>query len=951
MGLLETLFGDVLIHEGKSVLDGAPIGSGRYRYGSGENPYQHAKDFLTRVDGDLAKNPVYVDKNGKTYTGTTAVAKMMGLSSSQFRVQYSVARNEVRTENVRKAKELMEKYNNNKSAVAKEMGVNESTVRSWLNEKSEKNMLEMQTTADFLKEMVDSNGMVDVGPGVAKELGISDTRLKDALYILEMQGYPTYGGGLPNITNPGKQINHTVLCPPGTAHKEIFDALQNGNVSSVTDYDKILQDGGANVRKAFEYPESLNSKRLQINYAEDGGIKADGLIELRRGVEDISLGNSHYAQVRILVDGTHYLKGMAVYADDLPDGVDVRFNTNKKRGTPALGSKDYTVLKPIKKDDPENPFGSLIKEHGGQRYYDDPNGRFTDNLTGHKQSLSLINKKSDEGDWADWSNKVPSQFLAKQPLKLINQQLKLTEDGKKLEFEDIKSLTNPTIKKKMLLTFAEDCDSAAEHLKAKSFPNQKYEVMLPLKTIADTECYAPNYPNGTKIAAVRFPFAGNFEMAVLTVNNKNDEGKRMITPGAKDAIGINSNVAERMSGADFDGDTAMCFPITDKVAVKAQASLRALEGFDPKTQYGPNSTSLPYKHLSKKNTQREMGEISNLIMDMTIKGADFETEIAPAVKHSMVIIDADKHNLDYKRSEQENNIKALKKKWQGRVENGKYTESASTLITRAKADQSVIKRQGSPKIDDEGNLVWKEVENPTYVKKYTTAKTQQEREKVVTRTQKSTQMAEVKDASELLSGPNHVGTATERAYADYANSMKQLARDARKEYLATTDIKYNASARAMYQKEVDHLEAQYNIATLNKPRERAAQRIATSRTNAIVADHPELEKSDIKKIKQRNLKAAREQVGAKRNPIEITDKDWEAIQAGAVPPSKLAEIINYVDDDKLKQRAMPRTSTNELSPAKVAFIKANSGTNGYTNAELAQQLGVSVATIQKYASQ
>ena len=55
------------------------------------------------------------------------------------------------------------------------------------------------------------------------------------------------------------------------------------------------------------YPKSIDSDRIAIRYAEDGGRKRDGLIELRRGVDDISLGNSKYAQCRILVDGTHYL--------------------------------------------------------------------------------------------------------------------------------------------------------------------------------------------------------------------------------------------------------------------------------------------------------------------------------------------------------------------------------------------------------------------------------------------------------------------------------------------------------------------------------------------------------------------------------------------------------------------------------------------------------------------
>ena len=105
-----------------------------------------------------------------------------------------------------------------------------------------------------------------------------------------------------------------------------------------------------------------------VRYADDvgsdgvKGIEKDGVIELRRGVEDLDLNGNRYAQVRILVDGTHYLKGMAVYSDDMPDGVDVVFNTNKKKGTPALGPKDNTVLKLIiecEKKKPKTPRSTL----------------------------------------------------------------------------------------------------------------------------------------------------------------------------------------------------------------------------------------------------------------------------------------------------------------------------------------------------------------------------------------------------------------------------------------------------------------------------------------------------------------------------------------------------------------------------------------------------------------
>lgn len=181
-----------------------------------------------------------------------------------------------------------------------------------------------------------------------------------------------------------------------------------------------------------------------VRYADDvgtdgfKGVDKDGVIELRRGCQDLSLGDSRYSQVRILVDGTHYLKGMAVYSDDMPDGVDVVFNTNKKRGTPALGDKTSTVLKPIKKDDPDNPFGSAIKDadKGGQYWY-------TDKKTG-KEKLGLINKRADEGDWDEWANAIPSQFLAKQSLSLAKKQLDL---AKKISLPNLMSTCQSLIQR------------------------------------------------------------------------------------------------------------------------------------------------------------------------------------------------------------------------------------------------------------------------------------------------------------------------------------------------------------------------------------------------------------------------------------------------------------------------------------------------------------------------
>ena len=908
---MNSIVEDILMHYGM------PRRSGRYPYGSGENPYQHSGDFLSRVQ-ELKKSGM----------SETDIAKNMGLTTTQLRTQMSLAKDERRALQVATAKGLREKgYSLNE--IADKMGfANDSSVRSLLNETSENRMNQAKATADVLRKLIEEKGMIDVGTGVERELGVSKEKLNQALYMLELEGYPIYGGGVPQVTNPGKQTNIKVICPPGTEHKDIYDFE---NVHSVRDY--ISYDNGESFRKSFEYPASMDSKRLQIRYADQGGVDKDGVIELRRGVKDLSLGDSHYAQVRIMVDGTHYLKGMAVYSDNMPDGVDVIFNTNKKSGTPT---KD--VLKKIK-DDPDNPFGSLIKEHGGQSYYDDPKGKYTDPVTGKKQSLSLINKRAEEGDWGEWSKTLPSQFLSKQSLTHIKKQLGLAKADKQAEYDEICSLTNPTVKKALLKSFADDCDAAAVHLQAAALPRQKYQVILPLTTIKDNEVYAPNYKDGETVALIRYPHGGTFEIPILTVNNKQPEGRRVLGNTPADAIGINKKVADRLSGADFDGDTVMVIPCNSsnsRVKITSTPQLKGLEGFDPKMSYGTVKKGDDYcnsggqKIKIMKNTQTEMGKISNLITDMTLKGAT-QDELARAVRHSMVVIDAEKHKLDYKKSEQDNGITALKKKYQAHDDDDGYG-GASTLISRAKSETSVLKRKGSPIIDKEtGEQSWKSVREE-YIDK--NGKTQ-------VRTQKSTKMAETRDARSLSSG-----TPQEEAYADYANTMKSLANQARREMVNSGKIAYSVSAKQTYQTEVDSLMAKLNVALKNAPRERQAQTMANSIVSAKKKDNPDMTKAEIKKANQQALTAARTAVEAKRTPVEITDREWEAIQAGAISENKLTQILNNTNIDTVRQRATPRATTT-LSSAKVNRIAALNA-SGYSTAEIAAALGVSSSTVSKY---
>lgn len=953
---------------------GVPGRSGRYRHGSGENPHQHCDCFICRVA-----------EYKRAGLNDAQIAKTMGMKRIEYNAKLTIAKDEQRALDRDTALGLQAK-GYGATEIARQMGYkSESSIRALLDDNvaARKNLA--RETADRLKEVVDEKKFIDVGTSVEKELGVSKEKLNIALEMLKEEGYHVYGGRTPQVTNSGKLTTLRVLTTPDKEHKEIFEP---GVVKSFTEY--ASHDGGETFKK-LAYPKSMDSKRLMIRYAEDGGIDKDGIIELRRGVDDLSLGNARYSQVRILVDNDRYLKGMAIYSDDMPDGVDVIFNTNKKKDVPMRD-----VLKEIK-NDPDNPFGSLIKP-SGQSYYKDKDGN---------EQLSLINKRADEGDWSDWSNKVPAQFLSKQPLKLAKQQLKMAIDDKVSEYESICALENPTVKKKLLESFSTDCDSAAVHLQAAAFPRQKYHVIIPVNALKDNEVYAPKYKNGERLALVRYPHEGTFQIPILTVNNRNKTARSILPPDVDDAVGINAKVAERLSGADFDGDTVMAIPISDKVNIKNSKPLEGLMDYDPKIEYATVKKGDDYYSLdgrkvsimSKAATQNEMGRASNLITDMTLRGAT-EAELAKATRHSMTVIDAHKHKLDYKRSYVENDIATLKKKYQGRYdENGRWTESASTLISRAKGQASVFKTKGSPKINmkgdpdydptrPEGALIYKladELYHPersydkqtglvtirtTDRKKITYDRSDKEAHdyynpvkkvdpdtgevsftnkdgsisyKLKPNTKKSTQMAETDDAYTLISEEN---TDMERAYADYANKMKSLANQARKEMMTTGNLKYSSEAKKKYQKEVKSLEAKLNTAEQNAPRERQAQIISNANVKAKEKANPDMTKAEKKKLAQQELDRARHLVGAKRITIDINDAEWEAIQSGAISENKLKRILNNTDIDVVRQKATPRELL-KVTPAKGNKAKAMQAM-GYTLEEIAKATGLSASTISNY---
>ena len=882
--------------------------SGRYPWGSGDAPYQHSGDFLSRVE--------QLQKEGKT---RKQICEELGISSTKdYELYVSYAKHERKANLYATAKRLREKEGLTNQEIADKLGLaGESSVRSLLNFRGDKSWEEANATADILRKALEKNEMIDIGEGVNQQLGISRNKLEEAAFILEQEGYKVYGVGLPQVTNPGKNTTVMVLAKPDVEYARAYEHPEK--IMPVVDY--YSEDGGITYKSTkMQYPASVDMKRVGIRYAEQGGINQDGVIEIRPGVADLDLGASHYAQVRILVDGTHYLKGMARYSDEIPDGVDIMFNTNK-----SVGTDPKKVLKEIKTEDPLNPFGAAISAKGQSTYLGKDG----------KEHLSAINKLKEEGEWGDGKKVLSSQFLSKQPLKLIKQQLNETYKDEEAKYNEIMSLTNPTIKRKMLMEFAGKCDSAACDLQAKAFAGQSTKVLLPLTKIKDTEVYAPTYANGTELALIRYPHGGTFEIPILTVNNKNPQGRSWLK-NAKDAIGINHNVADRLSGADFDGDFVVAIPVTESSNIKSTPALKGLVGFDPKTRYSTEGKS-GVRLLKKENEQKEMGTVSNLITDMTLKGAN-ENEITRAVRHSMVVIDACKHKLDYKQSEKDNKIAELKKKYQLKeTVNGDEESSggASTLLSRRNQTIYVDERKGSPQIDSKTGEVTYKTSGRTYVDKKTG--------NVVKAKTKVKLLQETKDLHDLSSG-----TKEEDAYADYGNKLKALANKARKEAVNTGNLKYDSAAAKKYAKEVADLKAKTNEAMKNAPRERRAQAIANGDVREFKSNNPDAKKEKVKKYANIALTDARAKVGAgsKDLKIKITDREWEAIQSGAISDNHLSTILRYTDSESLYQRALPK-STTQISSAKQARIRTLAA-NGATIAEIAYATGVSTSTVAKY---
>lgn len=884
---------------------GTKYHSGRYPYGSGENPYQHDPGFYGQVK--------LLRKEGMT---DAQIARSRGMTTTQLQAYMAIERNRIAAANQVEALKLFEK-GYSKVAIGQKMGVPESTVRNWLKDSTQAKTDILTNTANVLRDHVSDSRYLDIGLGTENQLGVSQGKLRTAARMLEAEGYHIYKVKVNQMFGNGNKVEMMVLASPDTTFMDVvknrdrikpIDGYSDDNMKSFTSFERI---------------KSVDSNRIQIRYGDKGGSDMDGVVELRRGVSDLSLGQAKYAQVRIGVDDTYYMKGMAIYRDDMPKGIDIIYNTNKPSGTDP--SKVFKPMKDVALDDP-GIFGAVVR----QQKYRDADG---------KEHLSPINIVHEEGDWGKWSKTLASQVLSKQNPKLAEGLLKKVYDEKVSEYESISKLTNPAVKKALLEEFADSCDSASVHLKAAALPRQASHVILPLTDIKENEIFAPNYRDGESVVLIRYPHGGKFEIPELTVNNRRSKQAKDSIPQAKDAVGIHPRVAERLSGADFDGDTVLVIPNNSK-KIKTMAPLADLKDFDPKIRY-PGYEGM--KKMTAESRGTEMGKVTNLITDMTIRGAT-PSELARAVRHSMVVIDAEKHGLNYQQSYIDNGIAQLKEKYQG-----KSTAGASTLISRASAEVYLPKRKEKTFVSKmtpeekaayyRGEKIYEET-GETYVNS---------KGKTVKRMTTSTRMAEAKDAYTLSSG-----TLIEDIYAAYANNQKALAKKARAEARATPNATYSPSAKKTYAKEVASLKDKLDLVYKNKPKERQAQLVANILVDAKKRSNPSLfeDKAQVKKLKTQALTEARARTGASKTNvlINITDNEWKAIQSGAVSHNTLTQILSNTDMDRVKSLATPKTTKSRgLSASQLARARSMLA-SGKTQADVASALGVSTSTLSKALS-
>ena len=998
-------------------------GSGRYHHGEGENPHQHDYD------------PEYEFAQMK-HRGASEeeILKAMGLSTTEYRKLVKELKSKdmtARHEDVVKLSEM----GLGATAIAKELSkrygyeISEGTIRGDLKriaagEKVRVTKLEAtkKILIDTLNEHTEDGKpytFVDVGEGSEKYINVSQVLKDGAVSAIARENTDVFEHVIQVAQVNNSQQKTTVKFlvkvndPSLTEGKSETEVKKAAAAYLHQHYDEMAPitssvigaaEGVPSSVRKVEYPVSISHERVMIGYSDDpvngdDNLAKDGTMIIRPSAKDLTMtdcdtqtGVTHYAQVRIAVDDSHYCKGMAMYGreDQFPPGVDVIFYTNK------TSNKSWDkVLKEFKKTkdengnivvDKDNPFGADLKATG-QRYYYDENG---------EKKMSAVNVLREEGDWNEYRKSLSAQFLSKQNLAFARNQLNTSIDNAKTQFDEIAAVKNAQVRNKLLEDFAESCDAKAIDLSAAATTGQLTQVLLPCPSLKSTtynddgsikeygHVYAPNYPDGHKLAIIRYPHANICEIPVLIVNNSNPEGKTQIGRGL-DAIGLPKSALDQLSGADTDGDTGTCIDVTKLeelgLHVDTTKYFDELIGFDSKAaapmtdvtvlnkNWNARSDGTSGKTMSKRDRGLQMGRITNCISNMQKATGVTRDEMVRAMKYSMIVIDAYKHNLDWKGAEQEYGIKEIYDKYSSGDKKAIWTVSkASTqggLETQDFKYESYTKAdgtEGQKKVyinTETGEKYWsytgreyeKLKEDPTTGKKTGTGE-------MVKATQKSTGMEDAwrrgEDATALVSAYN---TPMEQEYAKYSNAMHDIANQARKMMVNNTEtVVATAEVKAQYVNEVASLKAKLEVAQQNAPKERLAQMYAQAALKSWKANNPEDAKdSDMLKKKRtyfQNQARARTGANGSGTRVKISAKEYEAINAGAVPKNTVTDVLKRCDKNTLNKQAVPHDES-AVSDFAIAMVKQWASQDPSTRISqelLAKQIDISVSTVSQIAT-
>ena len=238
------------MHYGRGHLDGG--NSGRYPWGSGENPYQRLESFMSiykklRSEGmdDEAIGQIWGMPVAQAFTqayqslkkdyglSRTDVAHLWGITTSELDAKQQIYTAQVDSMNLFKARNLKEHgYSNVK--IAELMNTTEGSVRNWLSQDESRKQKIIDETTSVLRNAVKEKNYIQVGAGVEARLGITPTKMKAALALLKEEGYEVINVQVDQL-GTGNKTTVKVLCPPGTTYREL-KSKHIGDIQLPDDY-------------------------------------------------------------------------------------------------------------------------------------------------------------------------------------------------------------------------------------------------------------------------------------------------------------------------------------------------------------------------------------------------------------------------------------------------------------------------------------------------------------------------------------------------------------------------------------------------------------------------------------------------------------------------------------------------------------------------------------------